>query len=171
MGRSATAVRFAALALAALLIAGCRSFESPAFEITGVEMSERTGDTALIRFTVRGENPNREQLPLETVRYTVSIQGHPPFTARRSAQATLPGFRTQSFTVPVAISREDGPIPEGRVDYSIRGTVAYRLPGSIADLLFDNAIRRPRAPFGESGTLDFAGAREAREIDPVGSDG
>ena len=171
MGRSATAARLAALAASALILAGCQSFEKPTFEITGVEMTEKTDDAALIRFTVQGDNPNREQLPLEVVRYTVNIQGHPPFTARRSAQATLPGFRTQSFTLPVAIQRKEGPIPEDRVDYSIRGTVAYRLPGSIADLLFDNAIRKPKAPFGESGTLDFSSTRAVEKINPAGSDG
>lgn len=145
------------------LLAGCAVYEDPVFRITGVEMAQRTDEAALIRFTVEGDNPNRDQLPLEEVRYTVEIEGHPPFDARRSAQATLPGFRTQSFTLPVAITTETGPIPDGRVAYSIRGTVAYRLPGSIADLLFDNEIRKPRAPFGESGVLDFSGTRTVNE--------
>ena len=149
--------RFLPPALLAMTLGACASYAPPSFEISGVELAERSSESALVRSTVTGDNPNREQLPLDEIRYTVTIEGHPPFSAVRSAQSTLPGFSTQSFDVPVALSSGDGPLPEGRVPYTIRGTVAYRLPGSIADLLFDNDIRKPTQPFGESGTLDFTG--------------
>lgn len=150
----------AALALAPLTLAACTGVTPPTFRITGVELVERSADASLVLFTVEGDNPNRQQLPLDTVRYTMTLEGRAPFTAQRSAQATLPGFGTQTFTVPVAITDDAGGVPTGKSGYSISGNVEYRIPGSIADLLFDNDIRRPTQPFGESGTLDFTNASQ-----------
>jgi len=140
------------------MITGCTSYAPPVFRITDVELVDRTDEAALVLFTIEGENPNREQFPLEEVRYTMTLEGHSPFAAQRSAQVTLPGFGTQTFTIPVSIIDNGEGLPAGKAGYSISGSVAYRVPGSIADLLFDNDIRKPTQPFGESGTLDFSDA-------------
>ena len=158
--RTTTTLATLALAAAATLT-GCTGARAPSFRITDVQLVQRSADASLVLFTVEGDNPNRQQLPLDTVRYTMTLEGRSPFTAQRSAQATLPGFGTQTFTVPVAIRDAEGGLPEGKASYSITGSVEYRLPGSIADLLFDNDIRKPTQAFGESGTLDFTSASEA----------
>ena len=137
---------------------GCTAYKTPSFRITDVQLVERGADAALIVFTVEGDNPNREQLPLDTVRYSMTLEGRAPFVAQRSAEATLPGFGTQTFSLPVAITDASGGLPSTKAGYSISGTVEYRLPGSIADLLFDNDIRKPTQGFGESGSLDFTDA-------------
>jgi len=147
-----------ALGLGVSGVGGCASYSPPSFRITDVQLVERSTDAALIIFTIEGDNPNREQLPLDTVRYSMTLDGRAPFSAQRSAEATLPGFGTQVFTIPVSITDASGGLPSEKIGYTISGTVEYRLPGSIADLLFDNDIRKPTQAFGESGSLDFTDA-------------
>jgi len=81
-----------ALGLGVSGVGGCASYSPPSFRITDVQLVERSTDAALIIFTIEGDNPNREQLPLDTVRYSMTLDGRAPFSAQRSAEATLPGW-------------------------------------------------------------------------------
>ncbi len=123
-----------------------------------MELSERTAEAHVLMFTVEGENPNREAMPLRTVRYSLAVDGRRVFQGDRSAQATLPPFGKQRFEVPAVVL---GPYSYEGVSYRFGGTVEYLEPGTIAEILFDSNVRRSRGGFEERGRLTDQGVESA----------
>lgn len=139
---------------------GCTFTRSPRFEVVGVEVRERTPEAQVLAFVVEGENPNRDPLPLRTVRYSLSMDGREVFRGERSAEATLPPRGRQRFVVP-AVVQDDEALDER--SYSFRGTVEFLEPGTLAELLFDSNVRRSRGSFRESGRLRDQGSETSPE--------
>jgi hypothetical protein len=148
-------------------------------------MSGQSDEGYVLTFTLLGENPNKSPLPLRQVSYSLSLDGKHVFQGTRSAQATLPAKGSQALTLPVSIPNDvgagkgaegagaDEPPPAGaKAKYRIAGSIEYQLPGSIAELLFDSQIRRPKAGFGESGVFEFTEAptRGSSTLAPAPSD-
>jgi len=146
------------LAFAFLVLTGCTSYAPPSFRVVGAVVAERTPDATVLEVALDGSNGNEIPLPLFDVRYTVSIDGMRVFEGRRQPEATLPANGAQMIVLPVAIPGEDiaemgtGPLT-GR-DLRITGDVIYVLPGSIAELLFDSRLRRPRTRFSATVPVD-----------------
>lgn len=142
----------AVLLLALVPLVGCTSYAPPTFRVVGVEVAERSTDATVLNVTLDGANGNEIPLPLFDVRYEVSIDGRRVFEGRRQPEATLPANGGQRIVLPVAVPEQDvaqlGPGPLTGRDLRITGSVVYVLPGSIAELLFDSRLRRPRARFG-----------------------
>lgn len=148
------------LVVSGVTLVGCNSQPAPTFEVTNVAITEQTADGMVVSFRVQADNRGEEALPLRTVRYSISIDGHPAFSGQRNAEATVRRYGSQEFVLPVALTLGEGKdlpaAPTGQVPYALSGSVEYEVPGSIAEVLFDTGIRRPTATFSESGRLDFS---------------
>lgn len=132
--------------MGAAWLAGCAGHKPPTFAVTGATLASRTAESSIVMVTIEGENPNPEALPLYSVRYRGSAgdgEGSASFAAERSPERTIPRFSRASFTVPVILANDALTGPVGRIDLS--GTVVYQVPGTIAEVFFDNDIRRPSA--------------------------
>ena len=143
----------ASTVLAPALVAGltgCSAYRSPTFEAIGVREVERTDEHAVLVFTVKATNPNREPMPLRRADYTVRFGEDDVFTGTRSPESTVNTFGTHTFelpaVIPASLAGRTGEIP-----YAIHGSVIYRRPGALADVLFDASISVPQA------TLDLSG--------------
>jgi hypothetical protein len=140
-----------------LSLAGGCFYAPPTFEVVDVRLTERSGEAYVLVFTLEGTNTNLEPLPLEEVRYSLSLNGTRVFSGRRTPQATLPPEGAQRVELPASVRLAKGPAPEGEADYRLAGSMTYQIPGSIAEILFDTSIRRPSVGFGESGSMRFEG--------------
>lgn len=149
----------ALLALSAGLT-GCFSDpKPPAFKVVDVGVTERTAEGVVVTFTLEGTNTNKDPLPLDSVSYSLSLDGRPTASATRQAEAELPASGVQRVRLPVAIPVSPGaPEPTGTSGYRLSGSMVYKIPGSIAEVFFDSGLRRPSVGFGEAGTLDFSRA-------------
>ncbi len=138
-----------------LALGACASHHAPSFRVSGAELVEQTADTSVILVTIEGENPNPDALPLYAVYYSASVDGRRVLSSvERSPERTLPRFSTGSFTIPVVVSNDQIAGPVARVEVS--GLVVYQVPGTVAQVFFDNDIRRPSEPFAgeQSVSLD-----------------
>lgn len=139
-------------------LVGCSSYVPPTFRVSNAYVTERSPDATVLEVALDGANGNEIPLELYDVRYTVTIDGKRVFKGRRQPEATLPANGGHVVLVPVAIPQErideigSGPLT-GR-DLRITGDVIYVLPGSIAELLFDSRIRRPRTRFSATVKID-----------------
>lgn len=153
----ARAVLLAGLtAAAAAGLGGCSAYRSPTFEAVGVREVERTDEHAVLVFTIQATNPNREPMPLRRADYTVRLGEDAVFTGTRSPESTVNTFGTHRFELPAVVPAEVA-ARTGEVPYSIRGTVIYRRPGALADVLFDASISVPEAALDLSGTVNLGG--------------
>ena len=142
------------IAVLATTLAGCVTPHTPpGFTIDGVRTTSTSADATVIAFDVTGRNDNEFALPLRQVTYTLVVDGEQVFTGTREALVTLPRFGRQTFTVPAAIETEwlANRQQTGADGATLRATVTYETPGSIAEVLFDANLRRPTARF-ELGT-------------------
>lgn len=146
----------AATALATALT-GCANRQAPAFQVVAVDQRSVSDTAIVLDFTVEGSNPNPFELPLRDVRYTVAIDGAGSFNAIRSAEATLPRRGSQRFVLPAVVSLDAAEQMTSTAGYRLVGTVEYRFPDPLSDVLFDTSVRRPSASIGITGNLDFTG--------------
>lgn len=135
---------------AAVLGGGCASPAPPTFELADVYTLPEGPDGRVVVFVVEGVNDSASALPLRDVRYSASLDGGESVSVRRGARATLPAKGSQTFELPVPVAGDAGVVGA----YELRGSVEYQVPGALADLLFDNNLRRTRAGFSFSGRLD-----------------
>lgn len=161
-----------ALLVFAVALAGCTGVTPPTFTVTDVRLTSETSEAIAFDLTIRGDNTNDEELPLENVSYSFSLDGVGSYRGKRNAQATLPAGGSQDFTIPIAIPVDAPPVPDGERRYAFNGRVTYILPGAIAEILFDSGVRRPTAGVSESGRLVFQGGtsenireRQPRDLD------
>ncbi len=117
------------------------------------ELTSESDQGYVVTFTLEGMNDNGFPLPLREVRYRLVLEGQTVFTGQRSAEATLPAGSTGLVYLPVSVPFGEGVGLPALMVYELRGEVTYVLPGAIAELLFDNEIRKPRVGFEERGEL------------------
>jgi hypothetical protein len=140
---------------ALMVTAGCRSYSAPVLDVQSAAPGEPSDTARVVRFTISAENSNEVELPLTVVRYRLLLDGQQVFEGVRSPEATLRRLGVQSFVIPAVVPRgEDA--PGGPKFYMLEGTLEYITPGSVAQILFDLGVRRPRVSFREEGTLDLA---------------
>lgn len=147
-----------ALPFAALLLTGCgASYSAPKLRVTNATVTERTDAGVVLNITVEADNANEEALPLREVRYDVFVGDRKVFSGNRSPEATLRRFGTQQVTLPAVIALAPGEsAPAGSANYRIQGTLVYVTPGSIAEILFENDIRKPTISFSDGGQVDLS---------------
>ncbi len=143
------------LALCSFLTA-CTSYSAPTLDVAAVKLGNQTPQGLVIDFTLDADNSNSESLPLQSVRYTLYLNGEPVFTGYRSPEATLRRFGTQQITLPAVVALgERRARPTGRAAYRLEGTLEYVTPGEIARILYDSEIQRPTVAFATQGELDL----------------
>lgn len=136
-------------------VAGCSSYDAPTLTVSSVVLADRSDEAVVLDVTLDAGNSNAVELPLETVEYTVLVDGRVVFEGTRSAEATLRREGTQQIVLPVAIRLSPDVPLSGEYPYRIRGKLTYVTPGEIAQLLFDAGVRRPKVAFSQRGTVDF----------------
>lgn len=136
---------------------GCSSYVPPMLAVTSVAITEKTDAGIVLEFTLNAENVNSVALPLREMRYRVSLDGREVFRGYRSPEATLRRYGVQQLKLPAVIALGPGqPPPSGEVKYSLDGTLTYLIPGELAEILFENDVRRPTVTFSEKGTFDLS---------------
>lgn len=131
------------------LLAGCSSVQTPVFEVTDARVTERSDDAVVVVFTIDAHNTNEVELPLREADYGLWVGGQRVFHGRRSPEATLRRLGTQTFELPAVVPLD---VASG-AQYELKGHVVYTTPGKFAEILYDAGLVRPKAPFGDSGTL------------------
>jgi LEA14-like dessication related protein len=140
--------------VAALALVGCSSYQPPTFEALSVREAERTDAHTVLVFEVRATNPNRDPMPLGRATFALRLGDETVFEGVRSPETTIDTYATNTFELPAVIPA--GLISrDGLVNYALEGTVIYRRPGALADVLFDAQITVPQAPLNISGVIDL----------------
>lgn len=153
--RPATNAFTTSLLIALIIMIGCSSYQPPKFEAVGVREIERSDNDAVIAFRVQATNPNRDPMELGPVTYTLSFSGDQDvFTGVRSPQSTLHTYSSHVFELPAVVpaSIAGG---TGEITYQLRGSVVYKNPGALADVLFDSEFIVPEATLNLSGMIDL----------------
>jgi LEA14-like dessication related protein len=166
-------------ALAALIITcwglgaggGCISrifpdYQNPDFEVMSAEVTQETEEGYVVTFTLKGHNSNYFAMPLHTVDYSLSLDAKRVYSGQRITEATLPRRGSQTVRLPVPVKLGDSAKAEalltdtatdqGDLNYRLVATFIFEVPGSIAEVLFDNDIRKPSHTFASSGTLEIS---------------
>lgn len=139
--------------LSACALGGCSTAKAPTFSVVEAKLTSESAEGYVVTFVLEGENRNGYPLPLREVEYRLVLEGETVFSGRRSAEATLPERATQRVVLPVSVPFADGVGLPASMAYELTGRVTYVIPGAIAELLFDNEIRKPRVGFAERGEL------------------
>ncbi len=148
-----------AFGLTLVTLTGCggHSYAAPKLRVTDAAVTERSDAGVVMKFTIEADNPNEEALPLREVRYDVYVDQRRVFSGYRSPEATLRRFGTQIVSLPAVIALPAGQAaPGGTASYRVTGTLVYQTPGSFAEVLFDNDLRRPTVGFSEDGQIDLS---------------
>jgi hypothetical protein len=152
-------VQFSAAILLLCLVAatGCTFYSAPRIEVTEARLTERSADGLVVGFTLAASNPNRDQLPLRSIDYTLWLGGERVFSGSRSPEATLARLAIQELHLPAAVALgPDSPAYEGLVPYRIEGTLTYITPGPLAAVLYDSGIPPPTKSFRHEGEVEIA---------------
>lgn len=145
------------MALAALL--GCSTSAPPTIRVTDARIVEQTSEGVSMIFVLEGTNTNTEEITLQRVLYSLSIEGQRVFSGERMAESTLRRLGAQTFILPVSARWEDIPGParaegdERILGYELRGSLQYIAPGALAEVFFDTGMRRPTLRFSIPGEL------------------
>lgn len=148
-------VSCAVVGAGALVAGGCAGHPAPVLSVQDIALTERSMDAAILTITVSASNPGEEALPLRRVNYTLWLDGKRAASVERTALYTLSGGGEAELSLPASIDPALLSASEG-TRYRVSGSVVYELPGAIAEMLFDNNLRRPSASFSASGTLTLA---------------
>lgn len=148
-----------------LAASGCAGSASPTIRLADARVTERTPEGIAVEFILEGVNDNEEELPLQRVLYSLSIDGERVFRGERMAEATLRRRGAQTFVLPVSVRWDDLP-PEARGEgdadsvfrYRLTGVMQYIAPGALAEVFFDTGVRRPSVRFAAEGEFTFSNA-------------
>jgi hypothetical protein len=158
---------FVAAAGAGVFVAGgCTSYSEPKLSLSRVESVEETPRGLVLRVHLLAENENEVALPLRDVDYTAQVGEGPgalTFRGRRSPESTLRRKGTQEIVLPVALRLGEGGAgrPVGVVPFTLTAEITYVTPGALAEVLFDNDVRRPVATVSTSGMVDMGSGPQA----------
>ncbi|MFG0305949.1 MAG: LEA type 2 family protein [Phycisphaerales bacterium JB040] len=136
-------------------LAGCRSVKAPTFDALSAQTVRATQHAVSLEFTITADNPNPDPLPLRRVDYALEVEGRTVFSARRSPEATVPPYSSQSFTLPAVVPVELQP-DDPTAPYTLTGSVRYLEPGRLNEILYDRNLRVPKAPLRIGGTITFS---------------
>lgn len=142
----------------------CTRYDTPRFRVVSITERERTDEAVVLGFTIEAKNRNDEPLPLQQARYSLELDGIRVFEGARLARVTAPRFGVQELELPAVVPLSS--LPAGRFDeagevaYRLEGVIEYQTPGRFAEFLFDLNVRRPKAPIGLAGTLEWQALSE-----------
>jgi len=151
------------LTLAVAAAGGCQTttgswtlglVQSPSAAVQSVELTEVSEAGAAAHVVVELTNPNDVPLPLPIANYRVRL-GETDYKGDSHPNATIPANGSQRIALPFAVSGQPG----GK--YRVTGSITYRPPGEIRQLLTDIGIPLPWITLNASG--DVTGDPERRE--------
>lgn len=142
---------------AVLLLTACSAFKAPAITVEGVSITEVTDDAMALAFAIDLQNSNDEPLELVEFRYTLSIDGTQVYAGRRRPDADVAARQTQRISLPAVIPFDragwTGGVRPPQAKYAVAGRIVYTAPSTIAQMLFDLGVRRPKSSFSKQGRL------------------
>lgn len=150
------------LAIIAFMAAmcGCSGFREPVVTIVNAQITE-TSDSAIgLGLRLDLANSNNEPVELYEFTYAVTINGTGTYRGRWAASATLPSNGSRQLLIPAVVRYDqlgwtENSLPaEARFD--VRGSLLYKAPGDIAEILFDIGVRKPTVSFSGQGILKLA---------------
>jgi hypothetical protein len=139
------------LAAAAAVGAGCSPYSAPGLKVTSVAIKDQTPAGTVLDFSIEASNRNEVELPLREVRYTLHLDGKEVFRGVRSPEASLRRLGVQTIHIPAVVPEGQSTGPGTR--FVLEGQLGYTTPGSLAQVLFDIKVRRPKVGFREEGQL------------------
>lgn len=131
-----------------LALAGCAAERPPAIAVTGLRLAGGGEGASAVECVLELSNLNEQPLALEEFRYGLRIDGEVVYHGRRAAQLTLGPGTTRTVTLPGVVDPDV--LPARCV---LEGTLGYRAPGHLAQMLFDMKVRRPKTSFRHEGEL------------------
>ena len=139
------------------LLGGCFLETPPQVSVTGLNvlaLGASDMPSAQLAVDLELENPTPEPIQLEQFDYSVVVESdgeRGQWSGSWSALRTLPAGQTVSLSIPAVVPYSFGDAPE-EAQWQVSGTISYKAPGRLAQILFDTGFRRPRHQFGGQGT-------------------
>ncbi len=146
----------------AMSLGGCRNLQTPSIAVASIHATGQDNQGVALAFQLRLTNPNDEPLELYRFQYRLTVNGVASFDGQWAALAALPPNDERSVTIPAVVLYERlgwslDQVPT-EASYQLSGYVLYNDPGSIAEILFDIGVRRPKARFTSSGVIELGSA-------------
>lgn len=145
-------------ALACLMVCqgGCLFETPPNVKVRGVHILEvGTAESPSVKLGVELtlENPTQEPIQLEEYDYQVIVESEGQrerWSGSWSALRTLPSGDNVEMVVPAVVPYTFVNSPE-TASWRVSGTISYKAPGRLAQILFDSGFRRPKHGFSGRG--------------------
>ena len=141
------------LLLAGMLTSGCGWTRAPGIGVIGSQITDESGEGAVLSYELEASNQNDKELPIGRVSYTVWIDGERVFGGTRNTQVGIRRRGSQRFSIPVPIRAEH--VPGGEAEVRISGRATYTEFEQIAKVLRDIGLRNPGVRFGDTRVLSF----------------
>lgn len=139
--------------LAACLLAGCDTPPNVAVEsVHCVAVGQSSPTYVELGVDLLLENPTDNPIQLETFEYSLSVGSSGRWSGSWSALRTLPARKTVRMQLP-AVVEDPFTVDAENTSWQISGSISYKAPGRLAQILFDTGFRRP--------SHDFSGRGEA----------
>ncbi len=134
---------------------GCsmpRPLSAPKAQVRDVSVVEQTNQGARVEAVVLLTNPNKTALPLVESSYSLTVSGAGTYEWSDQVHRTLPASGRQVVVLPAVLATE-GVDVRGR-EYEIDGSIIYKPPGQIRQLMTEAKIPLPRVHFSGKGQLE-----------------
>ena len=144
------------LACLVLCLGGCLFETPPHVEVTGIHLLDvgvSQAPTAKLGVEVTLENPTQEPIQLEKYDYQLVVESdgqRERWSGSWSALRTLPAQDTVEMVIPAVVPYTFADSPE-TASWRVSGTISYKAPGRLAQILFDSGFRRPKHGFSGRG--------------------
>ena len=139
-----------------LPLGGCIFETPPKVSVTGLQVRDvgvSEEPSAKLGVGLRLENPTEKPIQLEVYQYTVVVDSDGDrnrWSGTWSALRTLPAGETVQMSIPAIVPYNFAKAPE-KAEWRVSGTISYKAPGRLAQILFDTGFRRPEHQFNGRG--------------------
>jgi hypothetical protein len=146
--------------LTACALAGC-AVPRPQVSAREARVAETGDTTARVEIVLDLTNTGGTDVELVTYDYILSLSDGSSYGGRWAALRALPPRQTVQAAIPAVV-----PVASARegVRWTLRGTVSYRDPQSIARILYEAGILKTETEMDGSGTI---GAKSAAAMQPA----
>ena len=150
------ALKTTALMPVLVLLGGCFFETPPNVNVTGMHvLAVGASDSPSVKLGVdiQLQNPTDEPIQLEVYDYTVRVNAEgerSQWSGTWSALRTLPPGKTVDMSIPAVVPYNFSEAPE-KAEWRVSGSISYKAPGRLAQILFDTGFRRPEHQFNGRG--------------------
>jgi hypothetical protein len=146
--------------LPALLLVACST--PPGIRVTGVDVVERSEQTAEVAVRLEIQNPTGVPIRLDTWDYSLQVRGRTVYSGVWVASITVPPESRILTAIPAVVPTADGPGADAA--WSVNGWIRYLEPTRFSQMLYDLGLNRPATTFdgrgermGQGGSVPSAG--------------